>query len=317
MARALLCRFMWFTTVCCFQASAAGSLANAIAPVATIWNGRTYRDLHHEYQNIFRHGNRNAASHLWTRFILERSHQMTHETLIEMFKGYCAVSGSPVRPSDYNRYKLTLEKVDGSGMAVGFMHYCCWPCVCDTWDFIKVDTRNVTTMDGVRQYRFAVLGNPCDRPDELKRPFQQPFHGRGWTTLAQDAPEVRCNGGELIGAPLSDNGKTIIAMFFDAPGQSAENNWQITLPPRPADVQPGRMLQANGFTYQDEYEYQPMCLERANNGYNSGMGEIFRKVAGISPIHVVMRPQICSGDDTSGACQPREDMKAGGRHDEF
>ena len=38
----------------------------------------------------------------------------------------------------------------------GFMYYCCWPCVCDTNDFIRVDTRNVTTAEGTRQYHFAV-----------------------------------------------------------------------------------------------------------------------------------------------------------------
>ena len=30
-----------------------------------------------------------------------------------MFSGFCAVSGSPVRPSDYNRYGLKLETVYG------------------------------------------------------------------------------------------------------------------------------------------------------------------------------------------------------------
>jgi hypothetical protein len=29
------------------------------------WNGKTERDLHNEYNTIFRYGNRNAASHLW------------------------------------------------------------------------------------------------------------------------------------------------------------------------------------------------------------------------------------------------------------
>lgn len=48
-----------------------------------------------------------------------RSEQMTHEKLAYMFSGFCAVSGSPVRPSDYNRYKLTLERADGSGKVFG------------------------------------------------------------------------------------------------------------------------------------------------------------------------------------------------------
>ena len=35
-----------------------------------------------------------------------------------------------------------------------------------------------------------------------------------------------------------------------------------------------------------EYEYEGMCKSRADAGYNSGMGEIFRRVAMISPIPV-------------------------------
>ena len=95
------------------------------------WNGRTVTDLHREYGNIFKYGNRNAASHLWSTFILERARQMPPKRLKRLFSGFCAISGSPVTPNDYNRYRLTLSKVDG-GRRTGFMHYCCWPCVCDT-----------------------------------------------------------------------------------------------------------------------------------------------------------------------------------------
>merc|ERR1711907_927501 len=126
------------------------------------WSGRTHRDLHREYRNVFRHGNRNAASHLWSSFLLDRAGQMTSERLIGLFHGFCAVSGSPVTPHEYSRYRLSLPNVDGKMTNSGYMMYCCWPCVCDTQDFIRIDTRNVTTADGEKQYRFAVIGNPCD-----------------------------------------------------------------------------------------------------------------------------------------------------------
>ena len=48
--------------------------------------------------------------------------------------------------------------------------------------------------------------------------------------------------------------------------------------------QPGRLSKRDGITYQNEHEYLHMCQDRAQHGYNSGMGEIFRKVAAISPI---------------------------------
>ena len=137
-----------------------------------------------------RTGNRNAASHLWSTFILERSRQLSHKTFTKLFGGFCAVSGSPVQPTDYNKYRLNLAQL-GGGRRTGFMHYCCWPCVCDTQDFIKVDTLSVKTKDGVRQYHFAVIGNPCDQPGALTKPFYQPFDKRQ-TTIAHEAQEVRC-----------------------------------------------------------------------------------------------------------------------------
>lgn len=223
--------------------------------VAVPWNGRTVHDLHSEYRNIFLHGNRNAASHRWATFLLERASTMRYETLVELFAGFCAVSGSTVRPGTHNRYRLNLSRVNG-GAQLGDMHYCCWPCVCDTQDFIKVDSHTVMSADGVaRALSFAVIGNPCEREEMLHEPFVQPFDGRV-TTLARDAAEVRClPNGALEGATLSDNGYVIISMFF-AP-QGAAN---------------------------DEAMFAEMCATRAAGGYRSGMGEIFRKVAAIAPI---------------------------------
>lgn len=275
----------WTLLAAVLSASSAASeatKANPIPQVETPWNGNTVNDLFREYGDIFKHGNRNAASHLWARFLLERSKQMSHEKFTYMFTGFCAVSGSPVRPSDYNRYKLSLDMADGSGKAAGFLHYCCWPCVCDTQDFIRVDTRNVTTADGERTYRFAVIGNPCNHPEELSKPYDDAF-GRGQSTLARDAPEVRCKDGELLDAPLSDHGHVIINMFFDPPEQVASGSTALATLGAP---QPGRISEVGGVKFQDEHEYSTMCVERKLAGYNSGMGEIFRRVAGISPVAI-------------------------------
>ena len=50
------------------------------------WSGANgnVEDLHREYNNIFRYGNRNAASHLWATFLLERAPQMTDAKLQEV-----------------------------------------------------------------------------------------------------------------------------------------------------------------------------------------------------------------------------------------
>lgn len=233
---------------------------NARGEIVEPWDGKNVQDLHREYSNIFRHGNRNAASHLWSSFLIDRALFMPEKRFRQLSGGYCAVSGSPVGPGDPTRYRLKLERVDGTGKVAGFMYYCCWPCVCDTQDFIKVDTKTVTTSDGPKQYNFAVIGNPCDRPGELSKSFVQPFDRRS-TTIEREAQEVRCGkGGRLEGATMSDNNFVIISMFFDASKRSS------------------------GF--QDESDFEFMCEDRKNQGYNSGMGEIFRRVAAISPIEV-------------------------------
>ena len=56
------------------------------AVVVPPWRGATgtVEDLHREYGNIFRYGNRNAASHLWASFILDRAPQMTDAKLQEV-----------------------------------------------------------------------------------------------------------------------------------------------------------------------------------------------------------------------------------------
>ena len=233
------------------------------------------RELHQRYSEIFRYGNRNAASHLWTSYILDRASVTPAAQIESLFSGFCAVSGSPVYPSDYKRYRLRLKHAVTGVDEVGFMYYCCWPCVCDTWDFIKVDTLTVNTADsGPKVYRFAVIGDPCLNEEQLDVPFIQPFDGRT-TTLRRDAPEVRCENGQLIGATRTDHGFVAISMFFDAPIDEDEDRgvWQ-----------PGRITQSGGHVFQDDVEYSDMCADRASNGYNSGMGEIFRRVAAITPV---------------------------------
>ena len=252
------------------------------------------RDLHNEYNNIFRRGNRNAASHLWSTFLLDRAPQTTFQRLEFFFRAFCAISGSPVRPSDYNHYRLTLTKL-GGGLATGYMHYCCWPCVCDTQDFIRVDTLNVTTSDGmVKKQQVAVIGNPCDRAEQLDIPFYQPF-GRGQTTLSASAPEVKClPGGVLHGATMSDHGYVIIGMFFDA--ETDDNGVSAGSLDVLSDPTPGRISNIGPVVFQDEREWAEKCAERANNGYNSGMGEIFRQVCSISPIsEEALQPPLALG----------------------
>merc|ERR1740138_1012346 len=71
--------------------------------------------LHRDYGKIFKHGNRNAASHLWSTYLIDRAPFMPRAAFLKLAAGYCAVSGSPVTPADYTRYRMRLPRVDGTG----------------------------------------------------------------------------------------------------------------------------------------------------------------------------------------------------------
>jgi len=225
-----------------------------------VWTGTKVEDLWNEYYNIFPTRNRNAAAFRWSTFLLERSWQMSADRFERLASGYCAVAASIVNPKDSTRYRLELPAI-GGGVKQGLMYYCCWPCICDTLDFLKVDTKTVQLKDGTsRSYEFVVMGNPCANPAAMAAPYTCPFSGRT-TSMAEEAPEVKCNAdGSLMGATKSDNGYIIMAMFFEDLGQPS-----------------------NEPSYFTGFEGSP-CAKRAAGGYQSGMGLVFRKVAGASPI---------------------------------
>lgn len=223
---------------------------------------QTPDDLHNQYYTIFPSGNRNAASHRWATYVLERSHEMTEVTFRNVMSGFCAVSGSPVYPSEQKRWKMYLPLVGTGQNVTGMLYFCCAPCVCDTQELIKIDTKTITTADGPKQYHFTVIGNPCLNAEALTQKWQDPFSGQE-VTLQQTAPDVQCSGDKLERATLSDNGYIIIGMFFES------------------DT-PNHATSDLGFS--DSKDAQGYCQQRAENGYASGMGQIFRKVALITPV---------------------------------
>merc|ERR1719162_1913624 len=173
-------------------------------------------DLKKQYYNIFKTGNRNAASHLWTSFILDRSSTMSEDQLKNLFKGFCPVSGSPLPDNPRTLYKVKLPTVTGD-VLTGVTHHCCWPCICDTSDFIRIDTKTIKTSDGSRKQNVLVIGDPCSHPDKLKQSYVDPFSKQS-TLLSDSAPELSCvdEGGQskLKGATYSDHGYPILGIFF-------------------------------------------------------------------------------------------------------
>jgi len=202
-------------------------------------------DLHNKYWTIFnRFGNRNAASHLWATWILDRSENFTEDKIHELFSGFCPISGSPVTPRAGNLYSaipfLTAE--DTSTTHTGNVQVCCWPCVCDLQEFVKSDTLDVMTSEGERTFDVLVIGDPCINPKKIPR----------------RAPEVRCEDGALTGATLSTNGHIVIGMM-------QKENGPITAMRSAGDM-------------------KAWCDWRKSQGYQSGMGTIFVEVASINKI---------------------------------
>ena len=237
-------------------------------------------DLHSAYSTIFPTNNRNAASHLWSSWIIQKSSTVSKESFHTLFTGFCPVSGSPVQPSEYNTYRYSLPGVlPGSPPTVGTLHHCCAPCVCDTRDMIHADVKTVQLANGAHQFSFAVIGDPCKHASVLARPFTDPFSGSE-TSLSATAPEVQCGpDGKLVGATYSDNGAIIIGLLGEAP----------PLGPAPDTPTQGRVTTVGGLSFHDSREFDSMCQERAQSGYSSGMGLIFRQVAQITSLDAPAR----------------------------
>jgi len=198
------------------------------------------------------------------------------------------VSGSPVRPASFKRYKYTALPMVGGGNATGFLYHCCAPCVCDTQEFIKLDTKTIETKSGMQQFKFQVIGNPCSSPSFssiYNKLWNDPFRPGSQSSLAQDAPDVKCDGEHLEAAVLSDHGNIIVGMMLDE--VDAFERMTFT------DVASDDGLR--GF-----------CKQRKEAGYNSGMGVIFAKVANIT------RPQAKAMGDKTHAQAVSSNLRAAG-----
>lgn len=227
------------------------------------------KGMQQQYNAIFAPSlNRNAASHLWAEYILSRRQELSHEEMVEMFTGFCPVSGStlPVAGATPFRSKLPLA-TDSSSHATGFTYHCCWPCICDTTDLLKVDYKTFADKTGTNKtHAFVVIGNPCaSNPPTCMTTSSASLE----ECMPEEAPAVVCNKeGELTKAMKSDGGHIIIGMYFVEGSQITPVNY--------VDYETQAM--------QDGKTIKAACEKRREAGYNSGMGAIFQQVARINPI---------------------------------
>ena len=123
----------------------------------------TVNQLHAKYFEIFpRTGNRNAASHLWSSYVLNRASNMKESEIYQLFEGFCPVSGSPIYPSPENLWQgVKVKKADTQEEVSVSVHFCCWPCVCDLQAKVKTDPLTINTADGTKVFNSFVIGKNC------------------------------------------------------------------------------------------------------------------------------------------------------------
>ena len=73
------------------------------------------------------------------------------------------------------------------------------------------------------------------------------------------------------------------------------------VPGRISELVAGESGSGVAVKYQAEAEFAPSCAERAAAGFNSGMGEIFRRVAQISPIATSAEPKAEAEGESAGS----------------
>ncbi|EOD33806.1 hypothetical protein EMIHUDRAFT_253036 [Emiliania huxleyi CCMP1516] len=125
-----------------------------LALMLSVASAVTITDMRANYSSIFKTGNRNAASHLWASWILDKAADLQPSKIVELFGGFCPISGSPVVPSESNRWEYSLPTLSGDRVT-GVTYHCCSPC-----DFLKVDTKTISTAAGERRFNFLVYGHP-------------------------------------------------------------------------------------------------------------------------------------------------------------
>jgi len=214
----------------------------------------TIRELHDAYWQIFpRTGNRNAASHIWSTYVIDKVTKTPHteDEIYKLFSGFCPVSGSIVTPTPSWNLWTGLNVKKAASLASdpywaeqipknGSVYTCCWPCICDIQEFVKVDTLKINTRDkGEILFPVLVIGDPCI--DESRIP--------------QEASELKCNNRVLEKTTLSRGGHIVIGM-----------------------------LQKATYSVNTAQSKQAQCDNRRLNNYQWGMGKIFLKVAQINPV---------------------------------
>jgi hypothetical protein len=204
--------------------------------------------LSEHYRHIFSEqhphaqNNRNAAGHLWAAYILDHAPDLSVEQLKKLFSEYCPVSGSPVQPG---RPPYAYTRTGDSVVADDNGSMAVAHCCRPCICDLQ---------DGARVVDHTVT--TADGPQSLpvlvlrRNPCQdQPDGSLGH----RNAPAMHCTDGQLTGARLAAD-LPILGLVQEGVSSTASHEQSVL-------------------------DY---CNLRQTTGYQGGMGDIFRKAAGLS-----------------------------------
>ena len=199
-------------------------------------------ELHAQYKCIFPTGNRNAAGHRWAAHLLSIASEVSAKEFDDQARAFCATSGAVVRGSDGSVLDLATTR-GGGDRARAMVPHCCWSCACDVMD----------ANDAGRLLLHAESVTTASGEHEVHHLVMSDPCASATFKPPANAPEIQCVDGALQGARrvATSDGEEMVVVGFAFPTSALNSHPTVR------------------------------CDERAASGYQSGMGGMFRKVAGL------------------------------------
>ena len=201
-----------------------------------------HKELITDWSRIFPDQNRNAAGPKFFKYIIDK--KITYKDFIEFNKLYCAVSGSLIDPDSEPDF-LFVNESDTNTKICGNYYKCCIPCSCDIMKYSKVQKMKYEFDDGLKEFFFFTIKNPCNKNDFPNRVNKDYF----------------CDGKKINDKQVYNlNDRIVIGLLHD-----------------------GRSCNKDEIDYVKNHQVTGRYCELRNNtpleNLDAGMGDIFIKLA--------------------------------------
>ena len=204
--------------------------------ISTTLKNLYINDLKVDFNTIFPSRNRNGGGAHFFKYAYDRfrDKDFTANQFENFHKIYCAVSGSPIQPSEDTMSRtsdLKLKKLSKVGtedinltdndFIIGKYYRCCTPCICDLMKHsVVTDTKiPIFNDDGDMVELYLILiKNPCNHPDLI--PSEAPAFECGDNGMLDSNRVLYLN--EITG-DSEDSNYLIIGVLYDHPNQNQYN----------------------------------------------------------------------------------------------